>query len=71
MKQVPLPSPGQDVVPKYSEQQQLEGKPGEHKQQGWISAQPKLSPFLEEVTAAQEMEKEGTESCSLHLHECS
>lgn len=70
MKQVPLPSPGQDVVPKYSEQQQLEGTSAEHKQPGWISAQPNLSLFLE-ITAAQEIGEESAETCSLHLHECS
>ena len=79
MKQVPLPNPRQDVVPKYSEQQpqqqELQGQPGENKQPGWISVQPNLAPVLEEVTAAQKMGEEmgdnSAESCSLHLHECS
>lgn len=67
MKQVPLPSPGQDAVSKYSEQQLLEGKPGENKQPGWISAQLKLTPCLEEVTAAQEMGEDSRELFSTRL----
>lgn len=64
---MPLPSPGQDVVSKYSEQQLLEGKPEENKQPGWISAQPKLAPCLEEVTVAQEMGEDSRELFSTRL----
>lgn len=49
------------------QQQLLEGKPGENKQPGWISAQLKLTPCLEEVTAAQEMGENSRELFSTRL----